>query len=1160
LALTAAVTPTLAADVPTLPYVPGEVLVVVSPDVNKDGLVTATESLEGIEKALAGKVARRVGLTGGRQVLRVKLPEGQNVESALAAKWTTQDSRIIAVEPNYIWSKDLAPDDPYFVDGTLWGLDNVVTPTADIGAPEAWDISTGSSDIIVAVIDTGVDYLHPDLAANMWVNPGEIPGDGIDNDGNGYVDDVHGYDFVNYDSDPMDADGHGTHVAGTIGAVGNNALGVVGVNWNCRIMACRFLNAAGRGSTMDAIEAIKYAVANGARVLNNSWGGASYSAALHAAIQDAQRAGAIFVAAAGNDAEDNDLTPHFPSSYDLDAIIAVGASDPNDGLACWFAHPITSECLSGSHWGLKSVDLLAPGTAIMSTVPNRQQVLTENFSTIAPPTFLGTKFELVSGGRNYWATTSNYGGCAVADTFSKPYRPNADGSIVTVPPINTVGMRALHVLFYLAMQTDPGGGDYLDFDVTTDGGQTWHNLLHLYGTVNGTLGADVPNEVRGPQTQFRWRWVTDNADNNSLGVVRLDDVEVSFLGDDYANAYDSWNGTSMATPHVSGAAALLLSTNPTMPTPVLKARLLNTVDVQGYPVLTGGRLNLFRAMSEFTTPPSGGNISTQAYAAGDTIDITLVGYDDGLPNPPGALTYHIDTFPAQGRLFDSLGVQITSPGPLPDNIVRYEPPASNYDGTVSFQYHVNDGGLPPDGGDSAPATVSIRVIGPILSVSPTNFTQDIAVGANAASQSFTVTNTGGGALQFTVAKNVSWLNLSTITGGPLIRNQSQNVTMNYVTPQLPADKYSTTVVVSSATAQPSSVPITTTINVGVVGSRLGASPLTGFERTTYVQGANISNDTFTVFNDVAPGDPSTLAYDVSFTGVPWIAAVYPQMGRSTDRDHPVTHTIQYDTTEMNSGVWTAEIVLTNRGDPTDKKVIPLILVVNFQPLPGDRDGDGVIDELDNCPDRANSDQADADGDGLGDVCDVCPGLAGLDQTDTDRDGIGDVCDNCITVGNINQIDTDGDGLGDACDNCPQVKNVDQADQDGDKIGDACDNCVTIPNPLQTDTDGDGIGDACDDYPYGEPSGSETSWREVVNETNNTWTNPVTPFPTTGKDAANPTGDRTESGTEVVPTATEVDDISAQVAPATCGAALAETLTVTLAGLVMLQLLSRRRRG
>ena len=232
---------------------------------------------------------------------RVSLAAGLSVADALASY--RENPAVLYAEPNYKVHLVANPGDPDFTD--LWGLNNtgqtLGTPDADIDAPEAWDVTTGSASTVVAVVDTGVDYTHEDLAQNMWVNLGETPGDGVDNDGNGFVDDIHGYDFVNNDGDPMDDHWHGTHVAGTIGAVGDNGVGVTGVNWNVSIMAVKFLDASGSGSTFDAIAALDYAVANGATISNHSWGdGGSYSQALIDAIQNARDADHIFVAAAGN--------------------------------------------------------------------------------------------------------------------------------------------------------------------------------------------------------------------------------------------------------------------------------------------------------------------------------------------------------------------------------------------------------------------------------------------------------------------------------------------------------------------------------------------------------------------------------------------------------------------------------------------------------------------------------------------------------------------------------------------------------------------------------------------------------------------------------------------------------------------------------------------
>ena len=294
----------------------------------------------------------------------VELTSGVDVASTLQS--LRSDPNVLYAEPDYRITLSAIPNDPQF--SSLWGLNNTGqtggTEDADIDAAEAWSASTGSGSSIVAVIDTGVDYLHEDLADNIWVNVGEIPGDGIDNDANGYVDDIHGYDFFNDDADPMDDHNHGTHVAGTIGAVGNNSIGVVGVNWDVQIMALKFLDADGSGSISDAIEAINYAVANGATISNNSWGfGDGFSQALYDAIDAAGAQDHIVMAAAGNGnfigfGQDNDATPFYPSSFDLDNIVAVAALDHSDSRAVF------------SNFGATSVDVGAPGVDILSTFRN----------------------------------------------------------------------------------------------------------------------------------------------------------------------------------------------------------------------------------------------------------------------------------------------------------------------------------------------------------------------------------------------------------------------------------------------------------------------------------------------------------------------------------------------------------------------------------------------------------------------------------------------------------------------------------------------------------------------------------------------------------------------------------------------------------------------
>ncbi|HEU5311586.1 MAG TPA: S8 family peptidase, partial [Candidatus Eisenbacteria bacterium] len=263
------------------------------------------------------------------------------------------------IEPNWIVRADAVPNDPQF--HLLWGLQNTGQtgglPGADIDAIPAWDAQTGFHDIVVAVIDTGVDHAHPDLAANIWTNPGEIPGNQIDDDGNGYIDDVHGYDFYNEDGDPTDDNGHGTHVAGTIGAVGNNGVGTTGVAWNVRIMALKFIGSGGSGATDDAVQAVEYAIDMGAHVMNNSWGGGAHSSLLELAVQQANAAGIPFVAAAGNSGVSLEQFAHYPASLDVPNVIAVASTTSQDVLS------------SFSNFGGTSVDLAAPGSSIWSTLP-----------------------------------------------------------------------------------------------------------------------------------------------------------------------------------------------------------------------------------------------------------------------------------------------------------------------------------------------------------------------------------------------------------------------------------------------------------------------------------------------------------------------------------------------------------------------------------------------------------------------------------------------------------------------------------------------------------------------------------------------------------------------------------------------------------------------
>jgi subtilisin family serine protease len=306
-----------------------------------------------------------------RTLLRLELNASGKEAVLDAIKVLRKDPSVEFVEPDYLVKAVKIPNDPQF--DQQYALNNNGqtggTPDADIDAVEAWEVFTGSGEeIIIGVIDTGVDYLHPDLADNIWQNIGEIPDNGIDDDGNGYIDDYYGWDFAYDDNDPMDGDGHGTHCSGIIAAKGNNGIGVCGVMWNAKIMALKFLDDDGYGYTSDAIDAVDYAIAMNVPITSNSWGGGGYSQALQEVIAQS----GIFVAAAGNDYSDIDIYPHYPSSYELDNIISVAATDHFDNKAEF------------SNYGKESVDLAAPGVDILSTTPNNQYEFYSGTSMATP--------------------------------------------------------------------------------------------------------------------------------------------------------------------------------------------------------------------------------------------------------------------------------------------------------------------------------------------------------------------------------------------------------------------------------------------------------------------------------------------------------------------------------------------------------------------------------------------------------------------------------------------------------------------------------------------------------------------------------------------------------------------------------------------------------
>jgi subtilisin family serine protease len=307
-----------------------------------------TRALELAARALNGTIEPSV--PGGPSVVRV----GPNVSASWAQRRLGMTWGVRYVEPDQTVQREAsAPNDPRF--SSQWGLDN---PTGlDVRALEAWDVTTGSPNVVVAVIDSGVDVTHPDLAGKIWTNPKEVAGNRLDDDRNGKVDDAQGWNFVSGSNSLRDDDGHGTHVAGIIAAASNNATGGSGIAPGVRIMPLKFLNWAGSGQISDAVSAIYYAVDNGARVINASWAGPDFSQSLQDAIGYARSRNVVFVAAAGNDSVNIDARPAYPANYRLPNMLVVAAIDRTGAVS------------SFSNWGARTVDIAAPGSDIVSTIP-----------------------------------------------------------------------------------------------------------------------------------------------------------------------------------------------------------------------------------------------------------------------------------------------------------------------------------------------------------------------------------------------------------------------------------------------------------------------------------------------------------------------------------------------------------------------------------------------------------------------------------------------------------------------------------------------------------------------------------------------------------------------------------------------------------------------
>lgn len=344
-------------------YVPGRLLVKFQPGTE----ATAKAALHG---QFRGQRIQTFRLDPDLEL--VAFPEGTDLGALIDRYAAQRDVRY--AEPDYVYRTQGIPNDTRF--GELWGMNNTGQNGGlvdfDIDAPEGWDLNTSGAGIVIGSIDTGVDRNHVDLAANIWTNPGEIAGNGVDDDSNGYVDDLHGWDFLGNDNDPQDDHSHGSHTMGTAAAVGNNGVGVAGVAWSASIMPLKICNAGGSCDVSAAIAATDYATENGARLTSNSWGGGSFSQAMKDAIDRANAAGVLYVAAAGNNGRDTDASPFYPASYTSPNVISVANMNRFGGRS------------SSSNYGLTSVDLGAPGSEILSTTPNNNYASMSGTSMACP--------------------------------------------------------------------------------------------------------------------------------------------------------------------------------------------------------------------------------------------------------------------------------------------------------------------------------------------------------------------------------------------------------------------------------------------------------------------------------------------------------------------------------------------------------------------------------------------------------------------------------------------------------------------------------------------------------------------------------------------------------------------------------------------------------
>lgn len=602
---------------PGVDYVRDEVLVKFKPN-------TSTNTRQDVVRGMGDRIAR--GLDRLPRIALVKIGSDRSVQTVVQAY--EADASVEYAEPNYIYRAQKTPNDPQFSD--LWGLENTSSPGNDVDAPAAWNHQTDCSGVPVAVLDTGINYEHADLAGNMW-------GDGTDN---------HGRDFVDpNDGDPLPDGGatHGTHVAGTIAAVGNNATATAGVCWNAEIMAVRVLGYDGSGTTADIVEGINYAVNNRAKVINMSLGGSYYSQTLKDALATARDNGALVITAAGNAGEDNDITDQYPCNYDLDNNLCIAALDQNYSLA------------SFSNYGDQTVDVGAPGVNILSSYPGA--TVSAAFST--------------------WHTTDSEWreDTSCSDDFDflvnppdwcsgGTYEPNLDSRAYNTFDLSGTQLGAGYH-FYLDLALNDSGDSFEAGHFAGDGDPFANNAtidFREYGVFDNSdfnYQTAPLYECLGSQCSVGYRLLTDgsgSANGAAAAVFQLQKVTAEAVQTAYLR------GTSMATPHVAGMAALGWAYKSGSSYTEVRDAILqggDTVAALDGKTTTGREADAYGTLAELNRPPTVSDASMTTTEG--TSQSTTLQASDPEDDP---LSWSIITPPTSGTAsVDGTGKVTYSPDP-----------------------------------------------------------------------------------------------------------------------------------------------------------------------------------------------------------------------------------------------------------------------------------------------------------------------------------------------------------------------------------------------------------------------------------------------------------------------------------------------------------------